>query len=71
MLVNDILDMEKIVDNSKYLHWEGWSVIHSVPDEYAEMSNEGYFNRSLGGWYKKKVYHCGTSGWDIPDAVIS
>lgn len=70
MLVNNIERMEQIVSRSNDLHWEGWSVVHSVPDEYAEMSVDGYFNRELNGWYRKSVYHCGSSGWDIPDTVI-
>lgn len=70
MLVNNIEDMEEIVEKSQHLSWSGWDIVSVKQDDYAEYLVDGYFDKSVGKWYRKSVYSCGENGWDIPDSVL-
>lgn len=71
MKITDIQEMEKIVANNPNLSWDGWEVVYSKQDDYAEYNMSGSFNKNLGKWFSTVRYACGEDGWDIPNSVIS
>jgi hypothetical protein len=70
MLISDIKEMERIVENNPELYWDGWNVIRATQSDHAEYENSGVFNRATGKWYKKEVYPADGIGWEIPDSVM-
>lgn len=70
MLVNDMEQMDKIVESSEYLSWDGWDVVYLRKDDYAEFHLDGYFDKDSAQWYRKSIYSCGENGWEIPDSVL-
>jgi hypothetical protein len=71
MLISNIQDMERIVEEVPHLHWDGWDVIHIVQDDYAEYLPIGFYNRATKMWYRKEVYRPDKFGWEIPSAVMN
>ena len=70
MKTSDISVAEKIVDANYKLTWDGWNIVHTVPDGSVEYHKSGRYSRALGKWSKQTVYTCLKDGWDIPDSVI-
>lgn len=68
--LSDLADAEIIVNNNPNLSWDGWNIIHLAQDDYAEFLPEGVFNNETLQWYKKTVYPCTETGWEIPESVI-
>jgi len=71
MLICDLKELEKIVENNPNLHWDGWNVVHIKQQDDAQYSAQGVFNRDTGKWYTKQVYCLDGIGWDIPNEVIT
>lgn len=70
MIIDNLDQMHAIVQDSKTLKWDGWSVLSLVEDDFAEYLPSGSYDRTTGKWYKKTVFHCTEKGWDIPESVM-
>lgn len=62
--VIDLKVMDKIVSNSKFLSWDGWTVIETVPSEKAFYSKFGVYKN--GKWNMKREFIPSANGWEIP-----
>jgi hypothetical protein len=69
MIVTDIQEMEKIVNSSNTLSWDGWDVVCHVQKDDSEFLSTGSFNKQNGKWYSRTVYPCSANGWNIPNSV--
>lgn len=68
MLINSLEKMEAIVENNKFLSWDGWTVLENRTKENGIMSNEGrYVN---GRWIVQKRYELTADGWEIPNKLV-
>lgn len=68
MIIKSLEKMEKIVERSKYLRWDGWTVVNSYPSKKASTSRYGaYVN---GEWHLQRRFEPTEIGWDIPDRFI-
>lgn len=67
MIINSLEQMETIVENNKFLTWDGWDVIDSKLDPTGWMNKNGAFIK--GKWYIQKRYSISERGWDIPNKL--
>lgn len=67
MLVNNLNQMEKIVDSSSQLEWDGWDVVTYTASNSAMLAKDGVYRD--GKWYKKKVFPLTENGWNLPDSI--
>ena len=66
--VVDLKIMEQIVSNNKFLSWDGWTVVETVPSEKAFYSKFGVYKNSK--WQMKKEFIPSIKGWEIPDKYV-
>ena len=66
--VVDLKIMEQIVSNNKFLSWDGWTVVETVPSEKAFYSKFGVYKN--GKWQMKKEFIPSIKGWEIPDKYV-
>ena len=43
MIIKSLEQMEQIVEQRKFLHWDGWTVVQTFPSEKARTSKHGLF----------------------------
>jgi hypothetical protein len=68
MLITSLEKMEQIVENNKFLAWDGWTVLENRTKENGIMSVEGkYVN---GRWIVQKRYELTADGWEIPNKLV-
>jgi hypothetical protein len=68
MQIKSLKQMENIVENNKFLSWDGWTVISMEKTEKARTSAQGaYVN---GSWYIKKRFEPVRNGWEIPNKFV-
>ena len=68
MIVNNIEKMEKIINSSPHIKWDGWTVVISI-DEDGYSDPNGVF--AEGTWKKEKRFEMKENGvWDIPDRFL-
>jgi|AntDeeMinimDraft_6_1070357.scaffolds.fasta_scaffold64352_1 hypothetical protein len=68
MIINSLDKMESIVKESKYLSWDGWTVISSYPSKKGSTSKYGAY---VGGeWHLQRRFEVAKSGWDIPERFL-
>lgn len=65
MLVTNLEDMEKIVQNRGDLSWDGYDVVKYTNSDNAMYGVDGVFRN--GKWMKKKVFPLTEQGWDLPN----
>lgn len=70
MIVKTVTEMDTLIERNPRLSWDGWNVVHSVPDEYGEFVREGMFNKAENRWYIQRIIPPGPGGWDIPDRLL-
>lgn len=68
MLIKSLEQMEAIVESRKDLLWDGWTVVHSVPNRNGVTSPRG--RRVNGVWHIQKRYQLTTVGWHIPEKLL-
>lgn len=68
MFIRSLEQMEQIVEQRKFLHWDGWTVIQTFPSEKGRTSKHGLFMK--GRWYIQKRFEPTEKGWDIPNKII-
>jgi hypothetical protein len=69
MFINSLEDMEEIVKNKKFLHWDGWVVIQTFPTDKGRTSKFGLYRN--GRWFIQKRFVPGANGWNIPEKFIN
>jgi hypothetical protein len=68
MIIKSLEKMDSIVEKSKYLYWDGWTVISSYPSKKASTSKYGaFFN---GEWHLQRRFEVNENGWDIPERFL-
>lgn len=68
MLIKSLEQMEKIVDNSSNLFWDGWTVIERTKSDKARTSKYGV--AVDGVWYLQKRFSLDRNGWSIPTRYV-
>lgn len=67
MLINSLEKMERIVENNRFLSWDGWTVIENRTKENGAVAKDGaYVN---GRWIVQKRYELTADGWEIPNKL--
>lgn len=67
MFISDLDQMEKIVNTSRNLEWDGWNVIKYTPASNAMFSKDGVYKNNK--WYKRQIFPITEQGWNMPDSV--
>jgi len=60
--------MEKIVNQTKGLSWDGWDVLHRSQNPTAWKFADGVLVK--GKWFTQKRYTPTIEGWDIPNKFV-
>jgi hypothetical protein len=68
MIITSLEKMEKIVEKSKFLYWDGWTVISSYPSKKASTSKYGAYRN--GEWHMQRHFVPNERGWDIPERFV-
>ena len=69
MIIKDLNQMEKIVNNNKkVLSWDGWSVVEIYPSEKGRSAVNGAYKNNK--WFIKKVFNPSQVGWEIPNKYV-
>lgn len=68
MFIRSLEEMEQIVKQKKFLHWDSWVVVQTFPSEKGRTSKYGLFMN--GRWYIQKRFEPTEKGWDIPGKLI-
>jgi hypothetical protein len=68
MIVSSLEKMEKFVEDVKYLHWDGWTVVSAYPSKKASTSKYGVFVK--GVWHLQRRFEVENFGWDIPERFL-
>jgi hypothetical protein len=68
MIVKTLEHMEAIVKSTKTLHWDGWTVVNSVPSDKGRSLKNGALVDSK--WHVQTRYEPGRMGWDIPNKFV-
>lgn len=62
-------EAELLVSNSKNLHWDGWTLVHTKPSQMAMFRPDGM--RIGNNWYIAKRYPIGDNGlYHVPARII-
>jgi hypothetical protein len=56
------------VSKSKFLSWDGWTVVETIPSEKGFYSKFGVYKN--GKWQMKKEFIPSIKGWEIPDKYV-
>jgi hypothetical protein len=68
MKINSLEQMETIVDNNKFLKWDGWNVKEVKASSTGWMKPEGVYLD--GQWHIQKHYTLDHDGWNIPSKFV-
>jgi hypothetical protein len=66
--IKSLTEMEQIVQNSKQLFWDGWTVVHRYRSDKAKTSKYGVYFK--GNWYMERRFEPSRDGWDIPERLV-
>jgi hypothetical protein len=68
MLIQSLEKMETIVENNKFLSWDGWTVVELKKSAMAWMQpNAKFINNE---WYIANRFDANTDGWSIPASLV-
>jgi hypothetical protein len=68
MLIKSLEKMETIVDNNKFLSWDGWTVVELRKSAMAWMKpNAKFINND---WYTANRFDADADGWNIPASLV-
>jgi hypothetical protein len=68
MLIKSLEKMETIVENNKFLSWDGWTVVELRKSAVAWMKpNAKFINNE---WYVANRFDASTDGWSIPAGLV-
>jgi hypothetical protein len=69
MQITSLEQMESIVNKSRSLSWDGWTVVSSKPSPVGWSKPSGALID--GKWHLTQRFEPGTDGWIIPDKFVS
>lgn len=69
MFITSLEEMESIVKNKKFLHWDGWTVVQTFPTDKGRTSKYGLYRN--GRWHIQKRFVPGSRGWDVPAKIVN
>lgn len=68
MLIKSLEKMEAIVENNKFLSWDGWTVVELRKSTMAWMNpNAKFINNE---WYTTNRFDADEDGWNIPASLV-
>jgi len=68
MLIKSLEEMETIVENNKFLSWDGWTVVELRKSAMAWMKpNAKFVNHE---WYTANRFDVSESGWNVPANLV-
>jgi hypothetical protein len=67
MVIKDLKQAEKIVENNKSLSWKGWDIVYLTEDENGFFNKDGKFVDNK--WHIHKTYSY-KNGWNLPDNLV-
>jgi hypothetical protein len=67
MLIKSLEKMETIVDNNKFLSWDGWTVVELRKSDMAWMKPNAKFIN--GEWFTANRFDANEDGWNIPASL--
>lgn len=68
MIITSLEKMEEIVKKSKFLRWDGWTVVSCYPSKKASTSKYGIYLD--GKWQMQRRFDPTESGWEIPERFL-
>jgi len=68
MLIKSLEKMEQIVENNKFLSWDGWTVLELIKSDMAWMKPNAKFINNA--WYIANCFDVTTDGWNIPASLV-
>ena len=68
MLIKSLEKMEDIVENNKFLSWDGWTVVQAKHSKTAWMDPNGAFINNK--WFITNRFELGSDGWNIPSELV-
>jgi hypothetical protein len=68
MIITSLEKMESIVEKSKFLHWDGWTVVSSYESKKASTSKYGAYRD--GEWHIQRRFEPTEIGWEIPERFV-
>ena len=60
--------METIVENNKFLSWDGWTVVELKKSDVAWMKPNAKFINNA--WYVANRFDADRDGWSIPANLV-
>ena len=69
MLITSLDKMEAIVEENKFLKWDGWTVVNYIKSPTAWTKKNGALLN--GKWYLTNRFEPTEKGWDIPNRLVS
>lgn len=58
----------RVVENNKFLHWDGWDIVDFKLDSAAEYDKRG--SRYKGRWGFEKRFTPDRNGWKVPQRYV-
>ena len=68
MLIQSLEKMETIVENNKFLSWDGWTVLELRKSDMAWMKPNAKFINDE--WYTANRFDANADGWNIPASLV-
>lgn len=68
MLIKSLEKMETIVENNKFLSWDGWTVVELRKSDMAWMKPNAKFINDE--WYTANRFDADVDGWNIPASLV-
>lgn len=68
MTIDSLKRMERIVNKSENLQWDGWDVLWYIPYPAGFLKTDGAIKD--GKWYRVKRFTPSRDGWHIPRKLV-
>jgi hypothetical protein len=68
MLIKSLEKMETVVENNKFLSWDGWTVVELKKADMAWMKPNAKFIK--GEWFIANRFDVNEDGWNIPANLV-
>ena len=68
MLIESLEKMEIIVENNKFLSWDGYTVVELKKSDMAWMKPNAKFIN--GEWYIANRFDVNKDGWNVPANLV-
>lgn len=65
MLITSYDYAHKMVENNKFLTWDGWDIVETKPSAGAEYKENGALID--GVWHYRNVFPVTEKGWEVPN----